>query len=138
MVRKKGEDEVRYERGTAPVNRTGPLGDNTSNAWKGRIKPRAVVVARDPRPSVERMIEDTQFGLAQQFAQFRVMAQSELFDEKRASALAKLVNVLVNLDALEEKRVARMRLASYSEHELAQLEPEARKLLQESKANTRD
>lgn len=109
-----------------------------SNVPRASIQARQVVVARDPRPSFEKMLEETQYTLAAQFRHYRQMAQSEIFNDKQASAFHKLVTSLASLQALEEKRVAMMRLASYSEAELAQLEPEARKLLEESKASKRD
>lgn len=96
------------------------------------IEPRRVVVPRDPRPSVEQMLEDCAYTLASQFRQFKQLSQTEIFSDKAATSFHKLVACAASLQALEEKRVAAMRLTSYSEAELAQLEPEARKLLGES------
>lgn len=100
---------------------------------RASIEPRRVVVARDPRPSVEQMLEDCAYTLASQFRQFKQLSQSELFNEKVASSFHKLVTSAASLQALEEKRVAAMRLASYSEAELAELEPAARKLLEQTR-----
>lgn len=88
-------------------------------------QPQKVLVQRNPLPSVNRMLSDAYHTLGSQLQRFKVLAESETFDVKNATAFNKLITSLTTLQDTERKNTALLELGKLSEAELLQLASQA-------------